>query len=304
MSERQPGFLWDDERRYIDAYRSAKVVEHDDLDLSWDEWHDQRVSEAVDNPRQVKSRIKNDATDISNLMNALTTFNDDLSAIQWFYTQILDQPEGRYEFLEYQLPTLEREIRKLRERLEQWEEWADQQTEFSDQVREEIAVIHEPLYEGLELVQQVQREGPSSELRDEYRKARKRADDADPQFVHELEERSTRRKTLAVLLDPENEALRELFEWIASHSGQKLPGNKIKGNSWQWWASTKLKNEHGLIKEASWGFELTQRGGAVRGAIRRLEETDVLDPFGHPADTEWTLHLLRFFHAADEWDDV
>lgn len=308
MSERRYGFLWDDEREFVDAYRSANTgpdwCPHDETDLTWDEWVEQDAKDRIENHSQIKSRIKTDAASYSVLRDALVAFRKDLFAVQFFYTEILDYPGGQYEFLDRILPALEYEMKRLREQLENWEEWSEQQREYGDSTLDDIGNALEPLHEDLELIKQVQEEGPSSKLHLEYHKANAGREDADPEWVREVEERSKRRKALAVLLSPENGELRELFEWIATHPGQKLPDNKIGGNTWKWWSSTKLKNEHGLAEKSGWGYELTPRGGAVNEALARLDETDAFGPLEEETDYEWTLRLLRFYNAADEWDDV
>lgn len=300
MSDRRYGFLWEDERQYIDAYREP-IREMDRSGTDFDEIYDERLSEALDNPRQVKSRLKNEAASVDSLREALVSFREDLLAVQWFYTQVADQPEGTYEFLEYHMPLLESEIQRLQETLDRWNEWAEQQDDLSDEIRADIGDCLEPLHQDLERIAQVMEEGPSSELAHEYRKANAGADDADPEFVREVEERSTRRKVLAVLL--QNPDLRELFEWIAANPKRKLPSEQIGGNTWKWWCSTKLKNEHELVEESGWGFELTPRGEAVRESLNRFDEADVFGKLDEKEDFEWTLSILEFFHGGDEWEE-
>lgn len=245
---------------------------------------------------KAKYRIHNEVG--RNLPEIIREFRMDLLAVNMFYKNI--KKDGWYEYESVILPQAKDEMKQLRNHLNKLIEYADR--EMMDERREEVRKPVSSLSDGLEYLNRYH-EGDVELLKQVERVD---GEIQEPKQLAEEEDEYDRRKQ-ALITVLSDDGLFEIFEWVCDNEKSKVP-DRTKSNSKESWKQAigkYLKSGHELVEEVGWGYELTDRGRAVKTCWKDLRDASVvetkLDTLGDSRrEVAWRL-LNRYFDAEDKW---
>lgn len=311
VSDRR-GFLWEDERNYIDAAtggpragRDVPEINEEDETIALPNEFERRTrsAENVNQPSQTRYRLKSGLGSPKALAETFREFENDLRRTESFYCEMEEQPGGRYHWRDKMLGGAEAELQQLHEYLGVLLNVAEKNE--GEWVRGELHEAIDPIRDGLHDLRKVEQGELDS---DEYDRAIRGDEDAHQGLVADREEIEERQKALAALL--RDAELYEIFEFIATTPGnaqvKPLKEHQKGKNNWKWWASRNLKTKYGLIDEPAngYGFQLTERGEVVRETWDSLMAADLLEGYtgdGNPSKAEAALHYLASHFGAHDW---
>lgn len=114
MGDRNIGFLWDDEREFIDAHpKVTKPAEASEITPDFE-------AKGVKNPTQVRHRIRNGPASPQGLGEILKEVHGDLELLERFWYDAMIHDDGRFEFQNIVLPANEDRLRELHTLLGEW----------------------------------------------------------------------------------------------------------------------------------------------------------------------------------------
>lgn len=135
MGDRNIGFLWDDEREFIDADRRVESGSSNE-EGSTPEFE----SLTEENGMRVGHRLRNGPASTQGLGEILEVVRHDLYQIERFWDEAMIDEDGRFEFKNIVLPANQDRIEKLHLLLEDWLERAE-----SEQLQVDQQVLNEKL---------------------------------------------------------------------------------------------------------------------------------------------------------------
>ncbi|MCX2819896.1 hypothetical protein EGH25_11095 [Haladaptatus sp. F3-133] len=287
--------LQNSEREYL----KSKKCFPDVVKINGEERLEGKITECSVDEAKAKYRIHNEVG--QNLPEIIRQFRTDLMAINMFYMDV--KQDGWYEYESITLPRAKDEMERLRDHLDILIEYAerDMMAKRREEVRKSILL----LYDGLEYLNRLH-DGDEEyrgfeRVEGELQKSKRLED--------EQEEYTERKQAVIKLLS--DEGLLEIFEWVSENEKANVP-DRTKSNSKETWTQSigkYLKSGeygHGLVAESGWGYELTERGRAVRDCWEELKQASIveekLETLGDTRrEVAWRL-LNRYFDAEDRWD--